>query len=103
MKKIYKITSSLLKNERKRYLFLNNEICNLSFKLLLESNFSKKKIKRSLSILDSQLLNSSLTSINNICLFSGKNRSIYREFRLSRTSFRKLVDFGLLTGIKRSS
>jgi succinate dehydrogenase (ubiquinone) iron-sulfur subunit len=102
VKKFYKNTSLSLRDGRKRFLFSNNEICFLSFKLLLESNFSKMKLKKHLFSMNRQILNHSLTSVNNRCLITGKGKSIYKEFRLSRIIFRKAADSGLLAGVKRS-
>ena len=102
MKKFYKNVSSLLRDERKRYAFSKNEIYFLSFNLLMECNFSKKKLRKCLFSMNKQILNHSLTSVNNRCLITGKGKSIYKEFRFSRIVFRKMADSGLLSGVKRS-
>jgi ribosomal protein S14 len=102
MKKFYKNASPLLRDERRRYLFSNNEICFLSFNLLLETNFSKTKLRKCLFSMNRQFLNHSLTSVINRCLITGKSKSIYKEFRVSRITFRKIADSGLFTGVKRS-
>lgn len=94
---------SLLRDARKRFLFSNNEIYFLSLNLLLESNFSKIMLRNSLSLMGSLILNHSLSTVINKCLFTGRSNSIYGQFRASRITFRKLADFGLLVGVKRSS
>jgi ribosomal protein S14 len=43
------------------------------------------------------------STIRNKCLLTGRNRSIYRDFRLSRMQLCHLASFGLLMGIKKSS
>lgn len=43
------------------------------------------------------------TKIKNHCVITGHTFSLRRRFRISRMPFKKLVMFGILPGIKRSS
>lgn len=47
--------------------------------------------------------NSSLTRIRNRCVFTGRPRSVYRKFRMSRIIFRELATQGQLQGVKKAS
>jgi len=47
--------------------------------------------------------NSSLTRIKNICILTGRSRSVYRFFKLSRIQFRKLASQGRLPGVSKYS
>lgn len=40
---------------------------------------------------------------NTRCVITGRGKSVYSSFKLSRLTFRKLAARGLLTGIKKSS
>ena len=44
-----------------------------------------------------------LSTIRNKCIITGRSRSVYKDFRLSRMQLRHLASFGLLMGIKKSS
>jgi len=47
--------------------------------------------------------NSSITRIRNRCIITGRSRSVYRDFRLTRMQLRSLAGFGLLMGVRKSS
>ena len=58
------------------------------------------QIHRSLQILPR---NSSVIRLRNICQFSGRTRSYYRDFGLSRHFFRELAHQGILPRVRKSS
>ena len=47
--------------------------------------------------------NASVTRVRNRCVVSGRGRGVIREFGLTRMKFRKLADYGLLSGVTRST
>jgi len=47
--------------------------------------------------------NSSPVRLRNRCQLTGRARGYMRKFGLSRISFRDLVSFGLIPGVKKSS
>lgn len=47
--------------------------------------------------------NSSPVRLRNRCQLTGRSRGYMRKFGISRISFRNLVSFGLIPGIKKSS
>ncbi|GAV71641.1 Ribosomal_S14 domain-containing protein [Cephalotus follicularis] len=47
--------------------------------------------------------NSSFTRVRNRCVFTGRSRSVYEKFRMSRIVFRTLARQGELLGIKKAS
>ncbi|MED6212211.1 hypothetical protein PIB30_081041, partial [Stylosanthes scabra] len=47
--------------------------------------------------------NSSFTRVRNRCIYTGRPRSVYEFFRMSRIVFRELASQGSLMGIKKSS
>lgn len=101
--KNFKRVGPLLRDGRKRFLFSTSEVCFISYNLLAESNFSKIKVRDSLFSMDRQFLGHSLSCVLNRCLFTGKSSSVYAQFRVSRITFRKIADFGLLAGVRRAA
>ena len=53
--------------------------------------------------LASQPRNASITRVRNRCVLTGRGRGVIGEYGLSRMKFRKLADFGLLSGVTRST
>ena len=44
-----------------------------------------------------------VTRVRNRCVATGRPRGVLREYRLCRMKFRQLADFGMLSGLTRSS
>ena len=72
----------------------------LALKVLQRVNPLDIRIQQGLSELP---LNSSRTRIRNRCVITGRSRSIWRTFRISRIQLRKLAIDGLLVGVKKAS
>lgn len=93
----------IYKDLKKRKCINNTEIKKNIYKSLLclsTSVILKKKIQYKLNILKK---NSSKARINNRCIISGRNHSIYRLFKMSRIKFRELSLAGHLFGVKKAS
>jgi len=58
-------------------------------------------ILKSLNKLSSK--NASISRIKRRCILTGRAKSVYKDFGLSRMQLRKLASFGLLSGVKKSS
>lgn len=95
----------------KKFIVFNNELrltfktqeFNLIFLQLLFRNskipFAFKRLvykKRSKNYIN-------YSKIRNICIVSGKARSVYKDFKISRIALRKLGSQGLIPGIQKSS
>jgi small subunit ribosomal protein S14 len=84
----------LNKKYSKKYTFLKYEYSNTDNKQLkLELHFKLQRIPR----------NSLKTRIRNRCWKTGRARGYYRDFGLSRHSFRELAHQCLLPGVTKSS
>ena len=94
----------IIKNIKQRYLFKNLEKKRLTLKIISKNcNFNKRirfKIKKRWLLFNN---NSSITRIKNICILTGRTRSIYRIFKISRIKLRDLVSKKLLPGICKYS
>lgn len=92
------------KNIKQRYLFKNLEKKRLIYKIISKNlNLEKKlrwKIQQKWFFFDK---NSSMTRIKNICIFTGRSRSVYRLFKMSRIQLRKLASEGFLPGVSKYS
>jgi len=88
------------KNINQRLLFKNLEKKRLIIKII-SNNFNLKKIIRWKN--EQKWFNfnrnSSLTRIKNICILTGRSKSIYKFFKISRLQLRKLASTGFLPGI----
>lgn len=92
------------KNITQRYLFQQNEKQRLILKaitqnLILENTIRWKTQKKLLQLSN----NSSVTRIKNRCIITGRARSVYRFFKLSRIQLRKLASSGFLPGLSKYS
>jgi small subunit ribosomal protein S14 len=47
--------------------------------------------------------NGAPSRMRNRCLLTGRSRSVYRKFKLSRLMFREMASAGLLPGIRKAS
>ena len=90
------------KNINQRLLFKNLEKKRLIIKII-SNNFNLKKIIRWKTEQKwfNFSKNSSLTRIKNICILTGRSKSIYRFFKISRLQLRKLSSTGFLPGISK--
>jgi ribosomal protein S14 len=90
---------------------------NNKFRLLKDKNYLKSTITSSLikdryipkdvslNILNKKnnLNKSSISRIKNKCLISGRNRSVYKKFRLNRMFIKNLGVSGFINGLRKSS
>ncbi len=92
------------KNIKQRYIFKNFEKKRLILKIISKNrNIAKElrwKLQQKWFFLNR---NSSITRIKNICVLTGRSRSIYRLFKISRIQLRKLASTGFLPGVSKYS
>jgi ribosomal protein S14 len=95
---------SLLEREKKKYhIFLENYSKRFSLKnqLKKEKDVPKKNI---LSLLIQKLnRNSSITRFSKRCFLTGRKRSVYKFFNLSKSSIRAIVSLGFAPYVTKSS
>jgi small subunit ribosomal protein S14 len=58
---------------------------------------------KSVQKLNKLLQKGAVNQIRNRCVLTGRSRSVYRLFRISRIQFRDLGSNGLIPGIRKSS
>lgn len=95
----------IVKDKKRRIFFEQEEIKRISLKILSKDKRIKKlnRFLFRLKLSDFFKKNMSKTRIKNRCLFTGRGRSTFRYFRMSRLHIRELGLRGLLYGIRKSS
>jgi small subunit ribosomal protein S14 len=92
------------KNIKQRYLFKNLEKKRLILKIISKNLNIEKDLRWKLQqkwFFFNQ--NSSITRIKNLCVLTGRSKSIYRLFKISRIQLRKLASDGFLPGVSKYS
>jgi small subunit ribosomal protein S14 len=101
----------LKKVVKKRKIFFNTEKGTRiqRYLILVKYNLLKNNFLDFVDIYNYPLLLLTLNKhrnfplLKNNCLLTGRNRSIYQDFRLSRMQLRHMGSFGYLMGVKKSS
>nr|YP_009476705.1 ribosomal protein S14 [Proteomonas sulcata]AVM81198.1 ribosomal protein S14 [Proteomonas sulcata] len=88
-----------LQDQKRRLLFKQTELKAINRRLnirLKDLNILQTLIQQNQNI-------SSLNKVKNRCCISGRSRSVYKKFRMSRIAFRELSLNGLVNGVKKAS
>ena len=94
------------KQENFRHLLYKNEIKILVLKTIKPSllKIRSKKIRQYLQNLTNQQDRKfSYTRTRSICILTGRSRSVYRFFRLSRLKIREYANAGYFIGVTKAS
>ena len=84
------------------FFFFKLEILKLLFKFFItKSFFSRYLYIKKLNLIKN--IKFGLSHIYKICLFTGRTRSIYNLFRISRINLRLESSLGIILGLKKSS
>ena len=92
------------RDQKRRYLFLKNELKRVQYKSIIR-NSSIAGVTKDQSVIRLNQINrnSSKVRIKNRCVLTGRGKAVYRFCRLSRIRFRELAAQGLLLGVSKSS
>jgi ribosomal protein S14 len=90
--------------KKRRNLFKDLEVKRTIYKSIIKNATIPlaSKLKASIKLCELSR-NSSITRVKNRCILTGRPKSVYRQFRISRICFRELASNGLLTGVFKSS
>ena len=92
------------RDKKHRRYIANNEILRTTYKsLACNSLIPKYASFRARLQLQKLPRKGSLIKIQNRCIISARAHSVFRDFKLSRITFRELVSTGVLPGIRKSS
>lgn len=90
------------KNINQRISFQNFEKKRLILKIISKNLYIKKNQRWLIQQKFLQFKNkTSVTQIKNRCILTGRSRSIYRNFKISRIQLRNLTANGLLPGVSK--
>lgn len=94
------------KENKLRQKLYQNEMQNQVFKTIkpMLVKFRSKKLRNYLQNLTNKSSKySSFTRTRTICILTGRSRSVYRFFRLSRMKIREYANAGYFTGVTKAS
>jgi ribosomal protein S14 len=94
------------KENKMRQKLYKNEIQNQIFKTIkpMLVKFKSKKLRNYLQHLTNKSSKySSFTRTRTVCILTGRSRSVYRFFRLSRMKVREYANAGYFTGVTKAS
>ena len=98
------MTNSIQRDQKRRILYAKYEIKRLLLKSMIRDLHLSKNIRfQSIQELNKFPRNSSASRIRNRCVQTGRAKSNYRIFKMSRITFRELALKGLLPGVTKSS
>lgn len=93
---------NIKKNKKQRSLYKQLEKKKLIFKIISKNFLFSKEIRWKTQQNFFQINNnSSITRIKNRCIITGRSKSIYRFFKLSRIQLREFASQGLLPGLSK--
>lgn len=87
---------------KKRNKFKELEIDNLIERVLL-NNKILSLVNREKYIVKDRDLNSKISRIRNSCIFTGRNRGLIKNYKISRMLLKKQSSKGYLYGLKKRS
>ena len=98
------MSNQIIRDRTRRLLVAKYEMKRVQYKSLSEDRNLPNSIRFHFFLKLSQLpRNSSKTRIRNRCILTGRSRSVYKKFRISRIAFREMASQGVLTGIYKAS
>lgn len=104
------LNNRVLKNIKSRSGNTKKELDYVVLKFILKQsllakkdNEAKKRCEITNSLLAKYSAINSRVSAKNLCIITGKARSVYRFCKLSRMELKRYSGFGLLNGLKPSS
>ena len=94
----------LEKDKKRRYLTAKFEFKRLLLKYIVCNEFIDFYYRQHAQYLLNKLpKNSSKVRIKNRCIISGRGKSVYRQFRVSRIVLKKFGLNGIIPGLRKAS
>ncbi|CAM6072461.1 unnamed protein product [Sphagnum tenellum] len=102
-KRFSRMSNQIVRDHTRRLLVARYELERMQCKAISRHQNLPNQIRYEYFLKSSKLpRNSSKTRIRNRCIFTGRPRSVYKLFRVSRIVFRELASKGSLIGINKS-
>ncbi len=96
--------SAIAKNNRRRKMAEKSEAKRAELRKII-SDESASDEERDIAMMKLQKMprDTSRIRVRNRCEMTGRPRGVYRDFRLSRISFRELAHKGMIPGVTKAS
>ena len=95
---------AIRKDQHRRQTVANYEKDRLHLRAIVRNNILPEVVQRRAKLdLANQPRDASITRVRHRCVQTGRGRGVLTEFGLSRMKFRKLADFGMISGVTWSS
>lgn len=92
------------RDRRRRELVAQYEGERLRLRAIIRNRILPEQIQsEARKDLTAQPRDACLTRVRSRCVLTGRSRGVVRDYRLSRMKFRQFADFGMLSGVTRSS
>ena len=95
-------TSSIERNKKRERLAKQYSAKRAKLKAIADNDGLEDRFAARLKLAEMPL-NSSKVRINHRCDLTGRSRSVYRKFRLSRIALRQLASTGQIPGMVKAS
>lgn len=92
-----------LKDLKKRKLYKQKEFYRSTLKSIIYDTRINEYVRYKAFLKLTKTKKNSVTFIKNRCIYTGRSRSVYRFFRISRILLKYLSSQGYLPGIQRAS
>jgi len=100
----YKVKRQNFKDNLKRILFKNFEKKRIILKGLFKNQYITFSLRYLFFLkLNNLKKNTSSVRIRNRCIITGRGRSIYKLFRISRLQIKELAYYNAIPGLKQST
>nr|WRK84388.1 ribosomal protein S14 [Phylloglossum drummondii] len=97
------MSNRINRDHNRRLLVAKYELKRMHYKAICQDRTLPDQIREIFFLKLSKLpRNSSKTRVRNRCIFTGRPRSVYKLFRISRLVFRELASKGSLIGINKA-
>ena len=96
--------SAIAKNNRRRKMAEKSEAKRAELRKIIADE-SKSDEERDMAMMKLQKMprDTSRIRVRNRCEVTGRPRGVYRDFRMSRISFRELAHQGMIPGVTKAS
>ena len=98
------MTNSIYRDKKRRILYYKYEVQRNILKAMIRDFSLSNSLKfNSMQELNNLPRNSALSRTRNRCIITGRAKSNYQFFKISRITLRELASQGLLPGVTKSS
>jgi ribosomal protein S14 len=93
-----------IQDQKRRTLVQQYELLRKQLKsIFYNTNLPNEIRQEAQAQLNALPRNSSSVRVRNRCVYTGRGRAVYQDFKMSRITFRELCSNGQIPGMKKSS